>query len=110
MSKSAKKREVGKIPRGSCRIRTTGRLREQDECVRDMFTAHMSNENIAEEFLADTRSPQDAYEYEIRRKIRRKLRNTAKQKKKHKSVWNASNFNSNIQAGICSIYSTTRKR
>ena len=81
MSKSAKKREVGKIPRGSCRIRTTGRLREQDECVRDMFTAHMSNENIAEEFLADTRSPQDAYEYEIRRKIRRKLRNTAKQKK-----------------------------
>ena len=32
-----------------------------------MFTAHMSNEKIAEELLAQTRSPQEAYEYAIRR-------------------------------------------
>ena len=35
--------------------------------MRDMFTAHMQNEKIAEEILAQTRSPQDAYEYAIRR-------------------------------------------
>ena len=39
----------------------------EDEWVRDMFTAHMSNEKIAEELLAETGSPQDAYEYAIRR-------------------------------------------
>ena len=38
-----------------------------DEWVRDMFTAHMLNEKIAKEILAQTRSPQDAYEYAIRR-------------------------------------------
>ena len=32
-----------------------------------MFTAHMNNEKIAEELLAQTRTPQDAYEYAIRR-------------------------------------------
>ena len=35
--------------------------------MRDMFTAHMQNEKIAVEILAQTRSPQDAYEYAIRR-------------------------------------------
>ena len=39
----------------------------EDEWVRDMFTAHMQNEKIAEELLAQTRSPQDACEYAIRR-------------------------------------------
>ena len=39
----------------------------EDEWVRDMFTAHMYNEKIAEELLAQTRTPQDAYEYAIRR-------------------------------------------
>ena len=39
----------------------------EDEWFRYMFTAHMSNEKIAEELLAETRSPQDAYEYAIRR-------------------------------------------
>ena len=39
----------------------------KDEWVRDMFTAHMKNEKIAEELLAQTRTPQDAYEYAIRR-------------------------------------------
>ena len=33
-----------------------------------MFTAHMNNDKIAEELLAQTRSPQDAYEYAFRRK------------------------------------------
>ena len=32
-----------------------------------MFTAHMNNEKIAEELVAQTRSPQDAYKYAIRR-------------------------------------------
>ena len=32
-----------------------------------MFTSHMNNEKIAEELLAQTRSPQDSYEYAIRR-------------------------------------------
>ena len=39
----------------------------EDEWVRDMFAAHMNNDSIAEELLAQTRSPQDAYEYAIRR-------------------------------------------
>ena len=39
----------------------------ENERVRDMFTAHMNNEQIGEELLAQTRSPQDAYEYAIRR-------------------------------------------
>ena len=39
----------------------------EDEWVRDMFTAHMNNEKIAKELLAQTRTPQDAYEYAIRR-------------------------------------------
>ena len=37
------------------------------EWVHDMFTAHMKNEKLAEELLADTRTPQKAYEYAIRR-------------------------------------------
>ena len=39
----------------------------ESEWVRDLFTAHMNNEKIAEELLAQTRSPQEAYEYAIRR-------------------------------------------
>ena len=39
----------------------------EDEWVRDMFAAYMHDEKIAEELLAQTRSPQDAYEYAIRR-------------------------------------------
>ena len=39
----------------------------EDEWVRDMFTAHMNNDKIAEELLAQTRIPQDAYDYAIRR-------------------------------------------
>ena len=39
----------------------------EDEWVRDMFTAHMNKEKIAEELLAQTRTPQDAYEDAIRR-------------------------------------------
>ena len=39
----------------------------EDEWVRDMFTAHMHNEKYAEELLAQTRTPLDAYEYAIRR-------------------------------------------
>ena len=38
----------------------------EDEWVRDMFTAQTNKEKIAEELLAQTRSPQDAYEYAIR--------------------------------------------
>ena len=33
----------------------------ESEWVRDMFTAHMNNEKIAEELLAQTRTPQEAY-------------------------------------------------
>ena len=33
----------------------------EDEWVRYIFTAHMNNDKIAEELLAQTRSPQDAY-------------------------------------------------
>ena len=32
-----------------------------------MFTAHMNNEKIAEELLAETHTPQEAYEYSVRR-------------------------------------------
>ena len=32
-----------------------------------MFTAQTSNEKVADEVLAETRSPQDAYEYAFRR-------------------------------------------
>ena len=39
----------------------------EDEWVKDMFTAHMNNEKIAEELLAQTRSSQDSYKYAIRR-------------------------------------------
>ena len=39
----------------------------EDDWVRDMLTAHIQNEKIAEELLAQTRSPQDAYEFAIRR-------------------------------------------
>ena len=39
----------------------------ESELVRDMFTAHMNNEKIAEKLLAQTRTPQEAYEYAIRR-------------------------------------------
>ena len=38
----------------------------KDEWGRDMFTADMHNEKVAEELLAQTRTPQDAYEYAIR--------------------------------------------
>ena len=38
-----------------------------DDWVRDLLTAHTSNGKIAEELLAQTRSPQEAYEYAIRR-------------------------------------------
>ena len=34
----------------------------ENEWVRDTFTAHMSDEKIAEELLAETKSPQDAYD------------------------------------------------
>ena len=34
----------------------------EDEWVRDMFTAPMHNEKIAEDLLAQTRTPQDAFE------------------------------------------------
>ena len=34
----------------------------EDEWDRDMYTTHMNNEKIAEELLAETRSPLDAYE------------------------------------------------
>ena len=40
---------------------------KEDEWVRDMFTAHMQNEKIAEELLAQTKSTQYAYEYAKRR-------------------------------------------
>ena len=39
----------------------------ESEWVRDMFTALMNNEKMAEELLAQTRTPQEAYEYAIRR-------------------------------------------
>ena len=39
----------------------------EDEWVRDVFTAEKIAEKIAEELLAQTRTPQDAYEYAIRR-------------------------------------------
>ena len=39
----------------------------ENDWVRDMFTAHIHNEKIAEELLAETRSLKDAYEYAIRR-------------------------------------------
>ena len=37
----------------------------ESEWVRDMFTAHMNIEKIAEDLLAQTRNPQEAYEYAI---------------------------------------------
>ena len=39
----------------------------EDRWVRKMFTAHMNIKRIAAELLAQTWSPQDAYEYAIRR-------------------------------------------
>ena len=40
---------------------------KENEWVRDMFTANMNNKKIAEELLAETRTPQETYEYAIRR-------------------------------------------
>ena len=40
---------------------------DKDDWLRDMFTAHMSMDKIAEELLAETKSPHDAYEYAISR-------------------------------------------
>ena len=42
----------------------------EDEWVRDMFPAHMNNEKIAENLLAQTRNPQDAYEHAIHQEKR----------------------------------------
>ena len=39
----------------------------EEEWVRDIFRAHMTNEKIAEELLAETRSPKSAYENAIKR-------------------------------------------
>ena len=39
---------------------------KEDEWVCDMFTAHMKIERIAKELLAETRTPQEAYQYAIR--------------------------------------------
>ena len=39
----------------------------ENEWVRNVPTAHMLNEKIAEELLAETKSPQDASEHAIRR-------------------------------------------
>ena len=39
----------------------------ENEWVGERFTAHMNNEKIAEEMLAETRTPQEAYEYAISR-------------------------------------------
>ena len=39
---------------------------KENDRVRDMFTAHMNNEKFAEELLAETRTPQEPYEYAIR--------------------------------------------
>ena len=50
----------------------------KEECVCDMFTAHMNNDKVAEELLAQTRSPQDAYEYAIRREKGIKHKNQIK--------------------------------
>ena len=41
----------------------------QEEWFWPMFKAHISNDKITEELLAETKSPQDAYEYAIRRGI-----------------------------------------
>ena len=42
----------------------------EDDWVRDMFTAHMHIEKIAGEILAETRNPEDAHNYGIRREKR----------------------------------------
>ena len=42
----------------------------ESEWVRGMFTAHINNEKIAEKLFAETRTPQEAYEYAIRREKR----------------------------------------
>ena len=49
-----------------------------DKWVRYTFTAHMNNEKSAEELQAQTRSPQDAYEYAIRREKRKEHSRTLK--------------------------------
>ena len=46
----------------------------KDKWLRDIFTAHLHDKKIAEEFLAQTRNPQDAYEYA---KWRKKVLNMA---------------------------------
>ena len=40
---------------------------KEKEWVRDMFTAHENNEKFAVELLAETHTPQEAYENAIRR-------------------------------------------
>ena len=59
----------------------------ESEWVRDMFSAHMSHEKIAVELLAQTRTPQEAHEYAIRREkgiehsrtMKKKIRSEVKQ-------------------------------
>ena len=60
----------------------------EDEKVRDMFTAHINNEKIAEEFLAQIRSP--------RSDTTRKRNRTQSYNKK--SVWRSNN-NHKTRAG-----------
>ena len=50
----------------------------ESERVRDMFTAHMNNEKIPEELLAQTRTPQEAYDHAIRREKRNERSRTMK--------------------------------
>ena len=68
MSKTKKTESLEKFPADLVELasRTDCGDRES-EWVRDMFIAHMNNEKIAKELLAQTRTPEEAYEYAIRR-------------------------------------------
>ena len=66
------------LPRADCGDRDS-------EWVRDLFTAHMNNEKIAEDLLAQTRTPQEAYEYAIRRKKRNRTQLYNKNKSDRRS-------------------------
>ena len=51
-----------------------------------MFTAHMNNEKIAEDLIAETRSPQDSYQYATSREKGIELRKKTEQKNRSKTL------------------------
>ena len=74
----------------------------EDEWVRYMFTAYMNHEKLAKELQAQTRRPQDAYEYAIRREKRDRTQPDDKYKQVRRP-------NKNCKTRAVALHKCTRK-